>query len=90
MAGLQVEAVEGSAILWKNLFLDSGKPDPTTLHAGCPVALGSKWITNKWIQMFDQFKSYPCPLTLGDLKKPSDINILQKWRKLNEFSVEHK
>lgn len=25
-------------------------------HVGCPVLKGSKWILNKWIYSFDQFK----------------------------------
>ncbi len=31
-------------------------------HGGCPVLVGSKWILNKWIYSFDQWKTYPCLL----------------------------
>ena len=31
-------------------------------HGGCPILLGSKWIFNKWIYYFDQWKNYPCVL----------------------------
>ena len=27
----------------------SGLKDPVTAHGGCPVLVGSKWITNKWV-----------------------------------------
>ena len=27
----------------------SGLKDPLTAHGGCPVLVGSKWITNKWV-----------------------------------------
>ena len=27
----------------------SGLKDPITAHGGCPVLVGSKWITNKWV-----------------------------------------
>ena len=27
----------------------SGLLNPETLHGGCPVVVGSKWITNKWV-----------------------------------------
>ena len=28
----------------------SGLKDPITAHGGCPVLVGSKWITNKWVK----------------------------------------
>jgi hypothetical protein len=33
---------QGGAAFWYNL-LPSGECDKRTLHAGCPVLLGSKW-----------------------------------------------
>ena len=33
---------------------------PHTYHGGCPVLAGSKWITNKWIRSWSQFKHFPC------------------------------
>ena len=45
---------EGDALFWINLNLNTGFSDRLTLHGGCPVAVGSKWITNKWIQYYDQ------------------------------------
>ena len=47
-AGLAVEAEAGSAVFWWNLFTN-GLLNPQTLHGGCPVVVGSKWITNKWV-----------------------------------------
>ncbi|XP_046724106.1 prolyl 4-hydroxylase subunit alpha-1-like [Silurus meridionalis] len=38
----------GSAVIWFNL-LKSGEEDTRTLHAACPVFIGSKWVANKWI-----------------------------------------
>ena len=83
VAGMRTDAVEGDAILWKNMFLDTGAPDPTTLHGGCPVAVGSKWVTNKWIHMYDQHESYPCPIQEGDIGQSHEMNIIQHWRSLN-------
>ena len=48
-AGLAVEAEAGSAVFWWNLFTN-GLLNPETLHGGCPVVVGSKWITNKWVR----------------------------------------
>lgn len=33
---------KGSALVWYNLDVE-GAGDPVTLHAGCPVIVGSKW-----------------------------------------------
>lgn len=32
----------GTAVMWYNLK-DDGQPDELTLHAACPVLVGSKW-----------------------------------------------
>ncbi|CAG2178027.1 unnamed protein product, partial [Oppiella nova] len=44
---------KGSALLWFNLF-KSGIIDMTTLHGGCPVVIGTKWIATKWIPELGQ------------------------------------
>ncbi|XP_063406262.1 prolyl 4-hydroxylase subunit alpha-3-like [Mytilus trossulus] len=51
--GLAVSPVKGSALIFTNLGKD-GNGDLSTLHAGCPVFFGSKWIANKWIHTKDQ------------------------------------
>ncbi|XP_078135656.1 prolyl 4-hydroxylase subunit alpha-1-like isoform X2 [Sander vitreus] len=38
----------GSAVFWYNLF-PSGEGDDRTRHAACPVLVGNKWVSNKWI-----------------------------------------
>ncbi|XP_002020441.2 prolyl 4-hydroxylase subunit alpha-2 [Drosophila persimilis] len=55
----------GSAIIWYNLK-DDGDPNPQTLHAACPVLVGSKWVCNKWIRERAQLFKRPC------LKRGSD------------------
>nr|XP_044251579.1 prolyl 4-hydroxylase subunit alpha-2 [Drosophila takahashii] len=49
----------GSVIMWYNLK-DDGQPDTQTLHAACPVIVGSKWVCNKWIREREQLFSRPC------------------------------
>ncbi|XP_034662709.1 prolyl 4-hydroxylase subunit alpha-2 [Drosophila subobscura] len=49
----------GSAIVWYNL-LDDGETNPQTLHAACPVLVGSKWVCNKWIRERAQLFRRPC------------------------------
>ena len=58
-AGLAVEAEAGSAVFWWNLHTN-GLLNPETLHGGCPVVVGSKWITNKWVGWKHQQLKMPC------------------------------
>eukprot|EP00095_Tigriopus_kingsejongensis_P001287 snap_masked-scaffold359_size197282-processed-gene-0.15 protein:Tk01287 transcript:snap_masked-scaffold359_size197282-processed-gene-0.15-mRNA-1 annotation:"prolyl 4-hydroxylase subunit alpha-2 isoform x2" len=52
----------GSAAFWLSLAPD-GRRNIQTTHAGCPILKGSKWILNKWLYSYDQFRHYPCGLT---------------------------
>lgn len=40
--GIAVKPEKGSAVFWYN-FDEYGDPDMSTLHASCPVLVGSKW-----------------------------------------------
>ncbi|XP_037836803.1 prolyl 4-hydroxylase subunit alpha-1 isoform X2 [Kryptolebias marmoratus] len=46
--GAAVQPKKGSAVFWYNLH-HSGEGDYRTRHAACPVLLGNKWVSNKWI-----------------------------------------
>jgi len=53
-ANLVIAPKRGTAIMWYNHFLDTdgewlGDRDPYTLHGGCDVRRGTKWIANHWI-----------------------------------------
>ena len=54
------------------------------MHGGCPVLVGSKWITNKWIHSHDQFLKYPCSLnpTNSKLEVHSLHEKLRKWNRI--------
>lgn len=47
LLGLEIEPKPGVLLLWNNALPD-GRPNPATLHAGCPVERGSKYIITKW------------------------------------------
>uniref|UniRef100_A0AAQ5XIS4 procollagen-proline 4-dioxygenase n=1 Tax=Amphiprion ocellaris TaxID=80972 RepID=A0AAQ5XIS4_AMPOC len=47
--GAAVQPIKGTAVFWYNLF-PSGEGDYRTEHAACPVLVGSKWVSNKWIR----------------------------------------
>lgn len=49
----------GSAIFWYNLYSNFSS-DYRTLHAGCPVLTGDKWVVNKWYSNVNQLFRYPC------------------------------
>ena len=52
-----------------------GRTDHLTLHGGCPVLAGSKWITNKWFTSHAQMRNYPCPLEIRkDILRIKPIN----------------
>lgn len=53
---------KGDAVFWFNLKKD-GTPDVKTLHAACPVIIGSKWVANKWINERGQEFRRPCTRT---------------------------
>ena len=68
----------GDAVFWINLK-SSGPVHPLTSHNGCPVIVGSKWITNKWINYFDQYEKFKCTI---DLDRDS-FDAMHKFRRQN-------
>uniref|UniRef100_A0A0P5MAM3 procollagen-proline 4-dioxygenase n=1 Tax=Daphnia magna TaxID=35525 RepID=A0A0P5MAM3_9CRUS len=60
-AGVAVKPVKGGAAFWYNLKRN-GQGDPDTLHGACPVLLGHKWVSNKWIRETAQSFNRPCLL----------------------------
>lgn len=60
--GAAVRPKKGTAVFWYNLF-PSGEGDYSTRHAACPVLVGNKWVSNKWIHERGQEFRRPCGLT---------------------------
>uniref|UniRef100_A0A8C8DCJ9 procollagen-proline 4-dioxygenase n=1 Tax=Oncorhynchus tshawytscha TaxID=74940 RepID=A0A8C8DCJ9_ONCTS len=52
-ANFSVPVLENAALFWWNLHRN-GQGDGDTLHAGCPVLVGDKWVANKWIHEYGQ------------------------------------
>ena len=51
---LKVQPKKGRAIIWYNHFINpdtewKGAVDRNSLHGGCAVHQGTKWIANNWI-----------------------------------------
>ncbi|XP_008427455.1 prolyl 4-hydroxylase subunit alpha-1b isoform X1 [Poecilia reticulata] len=59
--GAAVWPKKGTAVFWYNLFA-SGEGDYSTRHAACPVLVGNKWVSNKWIHERGQEWRRPCGL----------------------------
>ncbi|XP_014896614.1 prolyl 4-hydroxylase subunit alpha-3 isoform X1 [Poecilia latipinna] len=60
-ANFSAPVVEKAAIFWWNLRRN-GQGDEDTLHAGCPVLIGDKWVANKWIHESGQEFERRCSL----------------------------
>ncbi|XP_066469092.1 transmembrane prolyl 4-hydroxylase-like [Tiliqua scincoides] len=52
---LSIKPMQGTAIFWYNFLPDeegwAGDLDPYSLHGGCLVTEGTKWIANNWINV---------------------------------------
>ncbi|QQP49618.1 Prolyl 4-hydroxylase subunit alpha-2 [Caligus rogercresseyi] len=64
LIGASIKPRKGSLVLWWNMD-DAGGYDLLTRHGGCPVMIGSKWITNKWVRCNSQMFKRPCPKYTG-------------------------
>ncbi|XP_076838196.1 prolyl 4-hydroxylase subunit alpha-1 [Brachyhypopomus gauderio] len=60
--GVSLKPLKGSAVLWYNL-LQNGDLSDLSLHAGCPVWHGSKWVAIKWVHERGQEFRRPCSLS---------------------------
>lgn len=57
---------KGTAAFWYNLH-PNGEGDVLTRHAACPVLVGTKWVSNKWIHERGQEFRKPCDLHIDAL-----------------------
>ncbi|KAL6738222.1 hypothetical protein Aduo_011792 [Ancylostoma duodenale] len=86
--GTAVFPTKHDALFWYNL-MRSGEGDLRTRHAACPVLLGVKWVSNKWIHERGQEFTRPCGLDetvqeyfVGDLS-PTTHGIRHKYNVSN-------
>ena len=54
LGNLIIKPRKGTAIMWYNHFMDKksgwlGEMDEYSLHGGCDILKGEKWIANNWI-----------------------------------------
>ncbi|XP_076447163.1 prolyl 4-hydroxylase subunit alpha-2-like [Babylonia areolata] len=61
LLGAAIRPQKGTAVLWYNLKR-SGQGDVRTVHAGCPVLYGDKWVANKWLREAGNTFTWPCLL----------------------------
>ncbi|XP_064414096.1 prolyl 4-hydroxylase subunit alpha-3 isoform X2 [Latimeria chalumnae] len=57
--------IYNAALFWWNLH-KNGQGNGETLHAGCPVLIGDKWVANKWIREYGQEFHRPCSANPDD------------------------
>lgn len=82
---LIVKPKRGKAIMWYNHFVDEttgwlGERDDYTLHGGCGVRKGIKWIANNWITAPDAALAH-----VKSSFEVADEKMLEEHRKLNEL-----
>ena len=70
--GVSVWPKKSSAAFWYNLH-KSSEGDLLTRHAACPVLVGSKWVSNKWIHERGQEFRKPCGLRINEYNLVEDI-----------------
>ncbi|XP_052071020.1 prolyl 4-hydroxylase subunit alpha-2-like isoform X3 [Mytilus californianus] len=63
--GVKIFPKRGMAAFWYNLY-KNGDGIYDTRHAACPVLVGTKWVSNKWIHERGQEFRRPCGLTADD------------------------
>ncbi|XP_069123787.1 prolyl 4-hydroxylase subunit alpha-1-like isoform X1 [Argopecten irradians] len=59
--GVKIFPEKGGAAFWYNLY-KSSEGIYNTRHAACPVLVGTKWVSNKWIHERGQEFRRPCGL----------------------------
>jgi hypothetical protein len=66
---MMVKPVQGSVAFWYGLDAKGHRLRESS-HGGCPILMGSKWILNKWIYVFNQWQNYPCNLSTNAQLEP--------------------
>ncbi|KJH44694.1 oxidoreductase, 2OG-Fe(II) oxygenase family protein [Dictyocaulus viviparus] len=59
---------KNDALFWYNLH-KFGDGDTRTRHAACPVLVGIKWVSNKWIHERGNEFRRPCGLKISDYER---------------------
>lgn len=73
--------LQGAAAFWYNLYR-SGDGIFDTRHAACPVLVGQKWVSNKWIHERGQEFRRPCSVNMDEQYRLLGANKeLQKFQR---------
>ncbi|KAK6265500.1 hypothetical protein QUC31_016337 [Theobroma cacao] len=78
--GIAVKPRRGDALLFFSLS-PTAIPDPSSLHAGCPVIEGEKWSATKWIHVDSFDKNLEAGGNCTDLNESCE-----RWAALGECS----
>ncbi|KAK3083014.1 hypothetical protein FSP39_011720 [Pinctada imbricata] len=74
----RVPVEKGAAAFWYN-FKRNGDQDFDTQHAGCPVLLGSKWVSNKWLREEGQMLRRKCGLDKDAIDTVYSNDLNAQW-----------
>ena len=56
-----IKPTKGSVAFWHSLDRKGFRQSKAD-HGGCPIMKGSKWILNRWLYYFDNFRDFSCGL----------------------------
>ncbi|CAL1527724.1 unnamed protein product [Lymnaea stagnalis] len=77
-ADLVVKPVKNMALFWYS-FTPAGELENTTYHAACPVVIGHKWVTNKWIWTYGNTFKRRCGLTANATQYDIEQDMINGW-----------
>uniref|UniRef100_A0A0B7BN89 procollagen-proline 4-dioxygenase n=1 Tax=Arion vulgaris TaxID=1028688 RepID=A0A0B7BN89_9EUPU len=77
-ADIAVRPVKNMALFWYS-YTPSGEFDTDTVHAGCPVVVGHKWVTNKWMWLYGNTFTRRCGLTQDATQLDIDQHMMKGW-----------
>jgi len=75
---ISIKPIKNSALFWYSYF-PNGDVDERTLHASCPVLIGEKWVSNKWILNHGNAFKRRCGLMFNSSQKDIDFWQRRDW-----------
>lgn len=75
---MAIRPIKNAALFWYS-YTPSGEIDQRTLHAACPVLVGEKWVSNKWILNHGNALTRRCGLQYSSTQKDIDPWMARSW-----------
>ncbi|XP_012946735.1 prolyl 4-hydroxylase subunit alpha-2 [Aplysia californica] len=73
-----VSPIKNGAVFWYN-YTPAGNLDTRTYHASCPVVVGEKWVSNKWIMSYSNTFTRRCGRRKHDKQKDIEKDVYSDY-----------